>query len=243
MATSEEKQDLVDALSGPRYYRVLVQGYGGESAYMSISKAAHDYWKSHTDIHGDSDLVTYLVSAEDGDYELDEIDGDLPLEAQFLYDADGDYSSPWYEAPGEFEHVSGASYDSAYISVEEVNSSDYTATHVADVIDYMSVSELNDQVEQETDGDIFIVDFNDADATPDDAKYICQMLSSEKGAFFDGVIETVGEFDPKKLKVYATEFLNGEETITSIEYDGVELDNSGGDTNGKGYYASVWENK
>ena len=25
------------------------------------------------------------------------------------------------------------------------------------------------------------------------------------------------------------------------EYDGVEIDNDGGDTNGKGYYASVWQ--
>ena len=40
MATSEEKQELVDTLSGPRYYRVLINGYGGESAYMSISKEA-----------------------------------------------------------------------------------------------------------------------------------------------------------------------------------------------------------
>jgi len=243
MATSEEKQELVDALSGPRYYRILIQGYGGEAAYMGISKEAYEYWKPHTELHGDGDLVNYLISAEDGDYDFDEIDGELPPEAKFLYDVDGDYSSPWYEAPREFEHVCGASYDSANITVEEVNSNDYTATHVADVIDYMSVSELSDQVDQETDGDIFIVDFNDADATPDDVKYICQMYSSEKGCFFEAIIETVGDFDPKKLKMYATEFLNGEDTITSIEYDGVELDNSGGDTNGKGYYAAVWENK
>jgi len=66
------------------------------------------------------------------------------------------------------------------------------------------------------------------------------MYSSEKGCFFDGIVETVGEFDPKKLMIYTTEFLNGEDTITSIEYDGVEIDNSGGDTTGKGYYAAVW---
>jgi len=68
------------------------------------------------------------------------------------------------------------------------------------------------------------------------------MYSSEKGCFFDGIIETIGEFDPKKLKFYLGEYDNGEETINSIEYNGVEIDNQGGDTNGKGYYASVWQN-
>jgi hypothetical protein len=65
MATAEEKQELVDTLSGPRYYRILIQGYGGESAYMSISKEAHDFWVDHTEQYGDNDLVSYMVNAED----------------------------------------------------------------------------------------------------------------------------------------------------------------------------------
>ena len=73
-------------------------------------------------------------------------------------------------------------------------------------------------------------------------EYILQFYSSEKGCFFDGIIETVGNFDPKKLKVVVTEYPNGEDVVTSIEYDGVEIDNNGGDTNGKGYYVSLWKN-
>ena len=57
----------------------------------------------------------------------------------------------------------------------------------------------------------------------------------KKVVSYDGIIETVGEFDPKKLKIYSSEFLNGDDTVYSIEYDGVEVDNNGGDTNGKGY--------
>jgi len=79
------------------------------------------------------------------------------------------------------------------------------------------------------------------DEAPEGTEYIAQLYSSEKGQFFDGVIETVGEFDAKKLKVYTTEYMNGEDTITLVEYDGVEIDNAGGDTNGKGYSASVWK--
>ena len=77
----------------------------------------------------------------------------------------------------------------------------------------------------------------------EEGEYVLQFYSSEKGSFFDGLIETVGEFDPKKLKVVYTEYPNGEDIVTSIEYDGVEVDNNGGDTNGKGYYASVWSTK
>ena len=68
------------------------------------------------------------------------------------------------------------------------------------------------------------------------------MYSSEKGTFFEGIIETVGDFDPKKLKFYTTEYLNGEDTVTEVYYDGVDIENFGGDTNGKGYSASVWKN-
>ena len=66
------------------------------------------------------------------------------------------------------------------------------------------------------------------------------MYSAEKGTFFDAIIETVGDFDLKKLKVYCNEYPNGEDIVDGMEYDGVDLDNQGGDTNGKGYSAHVW---
>jgi hypothetical protein len=74
-----------------------------------------------------------------------------------------------------------------------------------------------------------------------DAKYVLQFLSSEKGTFFEGLIETTGEFNPKKLMIYTQEYANGDDTITNVEYEGVDIDNFGGDTNGKGYSAYLWE--
>jgi hypothetical protein len=103
----------------------------------------------------------------------------------------------------------------------------------------MDVTELVDEINEETNYEVEIIKMG-ASGAPESTEYIAQMYSSEKGCFFDGIVETVGEFDPKKLMIYTTEFLNGEDTITSIEYDGVEIDNSGGDTTGKGYYAAVW---
>ena len=239
--TSEENQELVEALKGPRYYRILIQGYGGESAYMKISKEAHDFWKPICEEHGDSDLVNYLVSAEDGDFDFAHIDS-VPPEANFLSDdeqGDGSCSS-WYEAPTEFEHTFGVAYDQARIDIDEVANDDYNAKLIKEIICGVDVPELVDNILEETDNEIEIIEMGCCPES--DAEYICQMYSAEKGSFFDGVVETIGEFDLKKLKIYTTEYLNGEDTITSVEYNGVEVDNAGGDTNGKGYYASVWKN-
>ena len=72
--------------------------------------------------------------------------------------------------------------------------------------------------------------------------YVAQMYSAEKGTFFEGRFETIGEFDPKKLKIHTLEYINGDDTVQRIEYDGKEIDNDGGDTNGKGYSFHVWKN-
>lgn len=239
MATSEEKQELVDTLSGPRYYRLTISGYGGEASYMSISKEAHDFWKEQTEENGDADLVNYMISAEDGDEDFEYID-EVPEEAQFLKDEDG-YVRPWYEGNGQYEHSYGATYDAAYISVDEVDSSEYNSKIVAEVISQMDVKDLVDEIQEESGYEIDGTDFTECYAG-NDIKYIAQMYSSEKGCFFDGIIETIGDFDPKKLNFMCGEYDNGEETIIGVEYDGVEVDNDGGDTNGKGYYAAVWEN-
>jgi len=239
MATDQEKQELVDNLKDPRFYRISISGYGGESSYMSISKEAHDFWKDHTEQYGDGDLVTYMTQAEDGDYEFEELEG-VPTEAEFMTDEDGD-PRPWYEPPNEIDHTFGANYDSSYITVDEVSNDEYNADHVAEVIDREDVYELNDRVLEESDNTVEIVEMGCCNEQPE-VRYIAQMYSAEKGCFFDGIIETHGDFDPRKLMIYTVEYMNGEDTITEVHYDGVEVDNMGGDTNGKGYYAAVWEN-
>ena len=241
MATTEEKTELVETLKGPRFYNIQLNGYGGESAYMTISKEAHDFWQPVCEEHGDSDLVSYMASDEDEDADYNVIDS-VPPEAQFLHDTDEDnYKRPWYESHTEFEHSYGVEWGSAYIVVEEVDSMEYGASHVADVIEGENLQEMLSNLEEASNYELELTDMGCEDEAPEGTDYIAQLYSSEKGNFFDGVIETVGEFDPKKLKVYTLEYLNGEDTVTSVEYDGVEIDNSGGDTNGKGYSASVWK--
>lgn len=238
MASSEEKTELVETLKGPRFYRIQISGYGGESAYMSISKKAYEFWHAHCEAHGTGDLENYMLNVSDDDVEYEELQ-EVPSEADFLLD--DDYHRPWYESHTEFEHTYGASYDSSYITVEEVTDAQYNSDVIEDVIIGKELNELNDEISEETDWAVELVEMGCCDEA-ENIEYIAQMYSSEKGCFFDGVVETIGKFDPKKLKIYTTEYLNGEDTITEIHYDGVEIDNDGPDANGKGFYAAVWKN-
>ena len=156
MATSEEKQETIDTLKGERYYRVLISGYGGESAYMSISKEAHDFWKPVLE-HGDNDLVTYMNSEEDEEPEYDEIDG-VPEEAKFLHDKEDDnYKRPWYESHTEFEHSMGVELGSAYLVVEEVDSNEYSSNYIADVIEGENLSDMLNKLEKESNWHILLI--------------------------------------------------------------------------------------
>ena len=240
MATTDEKQETVDVLKGERYYRISLNGYGGEAAYINISKEAYEFWKGVTEENGDTDLVGYMVEAENGD--LDDLEVVVPPEAMFMQEeTDGEvYAYPWYEAPHEYVHQYGVEYGSSYLHVTEVDSDEYMSNEIADVVEGESFQEYLDGVMEANDYEIDLVESDeDMDGEGD---YVVQFYSSEKGQFFDGIITTYGDFDPKKLVVVITEYPNGEDIVTSIEYDGTEVDNQGGDTNGKGYSAHLWKN-
>ena len=242
MATIEqEKEEFLETLQGKRFYRVSITGYGGEAAYMNITKQAYEFWNTHSEEHGPDDLTEYLINDDPDDCEYDELET-VPKEADFLtsYGEDG-YKSNWFEAPTEFLHQMGVEYGSSYLNVTEVDSTEYMSNHVADVIDSERLTDLVEQIQEDTDYEVELADHGE-ELSDEEGMYVCQLYSSEKGEFFDGIIETVGEFDPKKLKFMINEYPNGEDVIDGVLYNGVDIDNNGGDTNGKGYSASVWEN-
>ena len=241
MATLEEKQETLDRIKGPRYYHIQLWGYGAEHAYASISKEAYDFWKPVVDEHGDNDLCNYLLNAEEGTFDFEDIDS-VPPEANFLSDDEEGVGacSQWYEMPNEFEHIHAVTIDNAQIEVNEVDGLEYSSKHIETIIENTNVNEWANKISEETDYETEILDSVE-DTYPDKGTYVVQMLSLEKGTFFDGIVETVGAFDPKKLKIQYSETTNGEDVVRSITYDGVEVDNNGGDTNGKGFSAAVWK--
>ena len=56
--------------------------------------------------------------------------------------------------------------------------------------------------------------------------------SNEKGTFFEGDIELTAPFDIEKLELHYDE-VDGEEIVNGVYYDGEEIDNNGGGTDGK----------
>lgn len=241
MATTEEKQETIDTLKGPRYYRIQLWGYGGEAEYMNLTKEQYEFWSAHIEEHGDSDAVNYCVNAEDGEFDFDELE-EIPEEMQFLKVPGEEYSSSWHESPTGFTHQWGVDYNNANLTVEEVDSAEYNAKHIADVVEKEALSDYINKLEEENNYELELTIMGVDEGEDTQGDYVAQMYSAEKGTFYEGIIETVGEFDPKKLKIYTLEYLNGDDTVQNIEYDGKEVENAGGDTNGKGYSFHVWTN-
>jgi hypothetical protein len=256
MATDQEKTELVETLKGPHFYRVTVWGYGGESSYMRIPKEAHDYWNKVTDEHGDGPLINYIIGADEKtaeevdidmfeDYE-DEMADFMPVpdEAKFMHDVDDTESVgyTWYEPKDEIEHVWGVASDNARVTIDKIDSNEYGAKHLEDIVDGEELYELINRLDEEVDYETEHNDCLETDCNrPSKGDFVCHMYSSEKGTFFEAILETPGLIDLQKLKFIIDEAPNGEDTLWAIKYDGEELDNEGGDTNGKGYYASVYE--
>ena len=254
MATDEE---LIEAIKRPdRYYHISIGGYGGETTYARISSEAFNYWNDQET----SELESYMVGPES--YVEDE-NPDLPEEANFLYNAEEEFYSEWYDSPNELEHGYGVDLDSSRITIEERDSEEWDSKHLADIVDgidtpvYIKDNDI-EKVEGELDLDALLYpnghyeedddEHCEGDPKPlDDGTipecYVFYGMSAEKGSFFDGVVHVNdgSKFDPKKLKISVEAQPNGDTVITEVEYNGETVDNNGGDTTGKGYYAAVWD--
>jgi len=83
----------------------------------------------------------------------------------------------------------------------------------------------------------FIEQYN-ADTVPNefetDEQYVFFGMSSEKGQFYNAIVELDGDIDLSLLKFHNTEYPTGDEIISHITYNDQDVSNEGGDTNGKG---------
>ena len=238
--TTEENQELVDTIKRPiRHYRVMLWGYGGESAYLKLTKEQYEYWSAKDEEDYDTTL-NYMLGCEDEgkpDWVPDEMD--------FMKgtDSEGDtFYSSWYEAPTEFTHQWGVEVGGARLTVTEIESDEYNAKPVEDVVDGKELQAYLESIDEENDYALELVNMSVAEGTDEQPDYVLQFYSSEKGTFFEGILTTKGAFDIKKFKVFTEEFPNGEDIVTDLQYDGESIENMGGDTNGKGYSVHLWAN-
>lgn len=228
MATSEEKQELIDDIKRPiRYYRIRLYGYGSEIVYGKSSKEEYEYWQD--------------INARCNEMNLDPEENDNPFqvymfekeEKEDLYEFVPNHikrEGEWYEQD-DCDHASGVATNACRVEIVEVESDEYGATEIETIV---GGEEFYDTFYDAYEPEIVI-----GDSEAYDHEYVFFGLSAEKGVFFDGIIETQGKIDISKLKFFGTEFPNGDDLIYDIEYDGSYIDNNGGDTNGKGLYIEI----
>lgn len=124
----------------------------------------------------------------------------------------------WYECD-DMGHINGVSRDSGTVQIEDENG-ETVYEHDLGEFDYDEPCPdlcCDDEVwiGSRSKGEIVFVG-----------------SSNEKGTFFEGEIELTAPFDITKLGMHYDEF-DGEEIVTSVYYDGEEINNWGGSTDGK----------
>jgi hypothetical protein len=84
------------------------------------------------------------------------------------------------------------------------------------------------------DNGVTVADGESVDLDDEDYKGGCYYVgtSGEKGTLFSGEFELAGEFDPAKLKISVNRIC-GWEIVGTVEYDGVEIENTDMDSTGK----------
>jgi hypothetical protein len=199
-----EQQKLIEVLKfTPRTYRVSLWGYGGEKVMGTVDKKTWNYCMKNS-----VDLSEIAWCDEDTVVEEMELDLDkLPFRP-----------GQWYECDN-IAHVNGVSRNAGHIQIEDEN------------------------------GDtVFEKSFDDCDGGDASPTWSCQDevwigsrkkgevvfigSSNEKGTFFEGEFELRAPFNIEKLELYYDE-VDGEEIINSVIYDGEEIENNGGSTDGK----------
>jgi hypothetical protein len=132
----------------------------------------------------------------------------------------------WYECD-DMAHTNGVELNSGTLQIEDENGDEV----------------LNRGLDNDDEEDCPGLDYTDEtfidDKPPGTVVFIG--TSNEKGTFFEGDIDLTSPFDITKLTLYI-EDVDGNEVVGGVSYDGVDIDNYGGDTTGKssdfGFYVA-----
>jgi hypothetical protein len=206
MATIEEQQKLIETLKfTPRTYKISMWGYGGEKVMGTVDKKVWDYCMEHQ-----VDLSEIAWGDEDTVQEEMGLDLDqLPF-----------YPGQWYECDS-MAHTSGVSRNAGTVQIEDEHGNVVFEKSLDDIVGGGCDGEpdwcCNDEawIGEKPAGTVVFIG-----------------TSNEKGTFFEGEIELTAPFDIEKLTLGYDE-IDGEELINSVTYDGEDIDNFGGSTDGK----------
>lgn len=205
MATKKQKQELIEILKfTPVTVQVMIQGYGGESYAGTVDRKIYNYFKEHK-----IDLEEFTNDWDNENFAFvpDEM---RPFDQGQQYDCD----NLW--------HASGAELDGLNVITVSGPEGDIWEHN----LDYSDLEDAGVTVEELGGSDL------DDDDIPEDC-VVYNGAQGEKGCFFDGELVLRAPFDPKKLKI-SYENCGGWYIVNYVEYDGEEIDGSGGySTTGK----------
>jgi hypothetical protein len=209
MATKEEKQELIEILKfTPRTYKISMWGYGGEKVMGTVPREVWDYCMEHQ-----VDLMDIAWSDEDTVRDDMKLDLDkLPF-----------YPGQWYECDN-MAHVNGVSRNAGTVQITDENDETVYEKSLDDISGGLD-SDGNPEPEWCCNDEVWI-------GQEEAGKVVFVGSSNEKGTFFEGEIELTQPFNLEKLELHYDE-IDGEEIVNAVYYDGEEIDNWGGSTDGK----------
>lgn len=210
MATVKEHEQLIEVLKfTPRTYKIRIWGYGGEYVMGTVDRKIYDYFRRRR-----LDVSDY---AWDSDYAEKH---NIPEDMQPFY------PGSWHDCD-DMGHSWGVDRGAGTLQVEDENGNVVYEKSLDDISGF-GVDEENPEASEPEwhGGDEVWIDMKDSGTV------VFIATSSEKGTFFEGDLELKTPFNPGKIALIYDE-IDGNEIITSVKYDDVDIDNFGGDTSGK----------
>lgn len=203
MATKEEKQELIDIIKFTPC-TYTIQLWGYGGEYVMGTVTREIY------DYFKSRRLSLMDYCWDGDYADD---NDIPEEMQPFP------PGSWYECD-DMGHVSGVDRNAGTLQI---------CNEHGDVVYEISLEDIDgysDGSPEIGSGDEVWID------SKDPGTVVFVGVSNEKGTFFEGEIDLTAPFDSSKLSISYDE-IDGNEIVSMITYDGEDIDNNGGSTNGK----------
>ena len=199
-----EQQKLIEVLKfTPRTYKISMWGYGGERVMGTVDKAIWDYC---------NDNQVDLSEIAWGDEDTVE---DMGLDLDMMPFPPGS----WYECD-DMGHINGVSRSAGTLQIEDENGNTVFEKSLDDI-----TGGEDGEPDWSCDDEVW------AGSKPE-GTVVFIGVSNEKGTFFEADLELRAPFDITKLELHYDEF-DGEDIVTGVTYDGEDIDNWGGSTDGK----------
>jgi len=203
-----EHKKLMETLKfTPRTYKISLWGYGGEYIMGTVDRKIYDYFR-----HRRLDLSDF---AWDSDY-ADE--HNIPEEM-------------WPFSPGSYYdcdnicHEHGVDRNAGTVQIDDENGETIYQQSLENI---SGMGADGDEPEPEWGGgEEYWIGMNPVGTV------VFFGVSNEKGTFFEAELPLTAPFDITKLELGYDE-IDGNDIINSVKYNGEQIDNWGGDTNGKG---------